>query len=334
MSQGPFGLEDEGFWTAPLTDADSVMDARCASGLMGIAIDAPAVAALDRHDTVPLIGCTLLTLREEMSLRFKDTSIVVAVREEDGAVLASVTQRPGRRTLGSFDPPEPVDPGEGRSFGTFELDLRERLFLPATRASYLVTVLARDRVSNRVRILVQPPSGAKEDPAALALARRRLEAGPPSPFPAPSADRDLPSYARRAESPPLPDGPGIALAVDRVFLMEGDAPLVLRGSFRLPVREHERIARPIFGEPTAVVPITLVLAGADDPGPFVLPLSVESHAPIDENGLTTGWFALDLLALRGMPRIAQTYFAYAFAGEVLSSPVPVAIVTQNMIELG
>ena len=139
-------------------------------------------------------------------------------------------------------------------------------------------------------------------------------------------------------SPAVPVEAGIALSLPRVLTLDGDTRCVLRASFRLPIRAVDRPRqgeRPDQGKPmTAIVPVWLLVVGADDGGAGVIPLRVPSYAPLEgglEQPLAVGHFALDLLRTRGMPDAPQTYFIYAFSGPVLAGPVPTAFVTPEMI---
>jgi len=80
---------------------------------------------------------------------------------------------------------------------------------------------------------------------------------------------------------------------------------------------------------TAIVPITLVLTGSDRPAPVVLPLKLPSYDPVDRNAdsaIVSGYFAIDLCKLSDIAAIEQTVFIYAFSGEVMVGPVPIALV--------
>ena len=77
---------------------------------------------------------------------------------------------------------------------------------------------------------------------------------------------------------------------------------------------------------TSVVPISLVIIGNQMPGAFVLPLRVPTFDPVDPStgsNASAGYFSIDLSAMRGMPKTAQTYTIWAVAGEVIGGAVAV-----------
>jgi hypothetical protein len=211
---------------------------------------------------------------------------------------------------------------KGWSARVADLDARERLGLRWSATTHLLTVLLLDKQTNRVRVRLGAGATAYEDEEVLKfLAEERAKKGPPPPWPTPG--EHLPTFQKTARSPAVPDKTGIALAIDRVLVVPGAAEL--HGSFRLPIaRRHVR-------DTEAVVPITLVITGSESAAPVVLPLQVpvaiSSPAPAE----VTGHFGLDLLSVPAMPRSAQTYFMYAFAGELLVGPVPFAFVDRGSL---
>jgi hypothetical protein len=76
---------------------------------------------------------------------------------------------------------------------------------------------------------------------------------------------------------------------------------------------------------TAVIPVTLVVVGAQLAEPFVLNLQVPAYSPADSE-VATGHFTLDLLGFKdSYPMRGQTSWVYAFSGRHAAGPCPVAL---------
>jgi len=197
----------------------------------------------------------------------------------------------------------------------------------------------RDFLSNRARVKLENSPRSFNDPEVGKFLEARRGKSPP-PEVAPPPGNPLPSYRKGDDSPAIPDEPGIKMTVERVVVLTDDSKCILRGAFRLPVLPHEVVKPPADPPqpnapppPTAVMGITLLLAGAETPGPWVVRLDVPSYDPIDpaaEAPAATGYFALDLLAA-GVPRLPQTLFIYAFSGAILEGPLPAALIAESML---
>jgi hypothetical protein len=318
----PLGLSDVDLW-GDLDEARSrVVDRLFDDDVAGLRLQAPGEVPLGTRQRLPLVIGYALPLRELATMDLDNTAVAVAVEARSGRVRAGLARKPVESSPGPQS-----DPGDGESLGMLATDLRERLRLPWEPATWLVTVLLRDRASNRARVELTPAGGSYEDPAVAALlATAAAERAAPAVWPAEAdgaADGALPSYRESSLTPPLPGAPGIALrARDRVVVLRDGARAVLGGSLRVTPLAHElRGERP-------VVDVTLVITGSGDATPFVARLGV----PCDGDASSvTGRFALDLLALAGLPRSPQTLFVHAFHGDVMSGPTPVAFVGEEAL---
>lgn len=357
---GPLGLADVEFWDAPRRTEDEVHDRLLDEGFLGVVIDAPARVPVGKRGTLPIVAVHAATLRETATLSLRAALVAAAVRLETNEV----------RVARAFAPvseddvaPAGIDPGEGTSLRTFDVDLRDRLHLPWEAGTWLVGFFLRERASNRVTVRLEAGGAPRDAVAAAFVAAHRRPRYPQPIAPRPRPGK-LPSYEARPDSPPVPAEPGIALAVERLVKDTGDATAVLRGSFRLPVLEREVVKpadaadtalvealpeaqRPAAlkdglawqdpGDPraTAVVPITLVVTGSARPGPSVLALQVPSFDPVDPTAdapVVTGHFALDLREGLGWDRLAdQTSFIYALSGKAMAGPAAVAVVDPRYV---
>ena len=343
MDNHPFGLSDGDFWG---NSEDALMGfrrARMQQGKDEILIDGPGKVSLDMRWTAPVIAYYGGSLRTIMANKFKDCAVLTAVRVETGTVYS---QRAVPMTGGMGSPPDEDDPGDVRTSEMYDLELRDCLKIPWESGTYLVTLLLRNFISNRLQVRLEKSQLAYRDPEVEKYLASRLKQPQPLPvWPPPAVwpalpAFELPYYRRLPESPEVPSQPGLALTIDRIVSLKPGARAILRGSFRLPVAARNIIPAASHPElqydfgylrPTAIVPITLVIAGSDFLGPIQLNLRIPSYsevAPSQPDQTTNGFFAIDLLQMEDMPRVPQTYFIHALSGEFLTGPVLCAFVDE------
>jgi hypothetical protein len=126
----------------------------------------------------------------------------------------------------------------------------------------------------------------------------------------------------------VPDKLGITLAVPRVVPRNQHMRAIVHGSFRLRLLPRERAPGRIY---SAVVPITLLATGSDVPNPYQFDLRVPVYDPVatvDGVGEVSGYFSIDLQSLANLDVVDQTFFLYAFSGELITGPLPMALVTR------
>lgn len=342
MSGDRFGLTEDQFWTAPFATKNEVQERLSAAGFVGVAIDAPARVLHEHRETLPVVGCHVITFREARRLSFDRSAVLVAVRPEDGRVLADLVEVPRVVDTTQDEPPaDDDDPGEGKYYRMFKADARARLDLPWRAGAWLVSVHLGPYDSNRARVELTRPRFAHEDPAvAEARAKAAAETWPEKASPAPGTP--LPSYARGPATPRPPEAPGFKfIPPPRRTVAKKGAQLVLQAAFRLPVAPRH-LVRPKPDDPAwdpgapgakAVVPITLLVVGEGDaPGPFLVPLQVPCFdAPA--GGHVTGQLALDLLAAPAMQHATpQRYRLRAFSGELVAGPIELELVAPGAKE--
>lgn len=343
-----FGLSDGDYWDAPQSRNMAIAQQLWALDRDVLAVGTPRMVPLDQRDSLPVLVHRAGTYRELMAVSFLERTAVVAVDTQRNLVyVTGVLQEPDVEL-----PSGPVDPAsipEGQTTASAILDLREACELEWRPTRLLVTAILRDIVSNRAAVELGRTLDGYEDPEVKKFIeehRARL-AGPAV---HPPAGEPFPAYHTDAQAPRPPAQRGLRIATERTVLLTPGARSVLRGSFRLPVHDHERVRRAAdaapddggrpaadaapddAGVPRAVIGITLVITASDDDSVGVLRLDVPSYdAPAADDGDATGAFAIDLLEVGVVPRRAQTYFVYAFSGEYMVGPVPAALVSEDMI---
>ncbi len=336
MTTGVMGLSADEFWSDPDRTRDDAAARASEGSWRGYAIDAPPVVDVIARGTLPVVGVRCITAVDSARHDFQSNGVVVAVRVESNEVFVgrafewkyAAPSRTPRRP-----PPLTVTITD-----TFSLDLRERLpAMPWTPGTLHIHLLVLDASAERVDVvLTGTPSSA---PPALDARR--------APVPPAGALR-LPLYERSEMSPAVPVAPGISMVADRVVLLGDNAWCVLTGSFRLPVTaadvpswnvvdDEETARRASIDKPAsdavgAYVPVTLVLTGGDLTEPWTFRAVLPSRdVPLAVGDTVTGFFAIDLLALEGFPRVAGTYHLWAFSGPVAAGPETLALVSEERL---
>jgi hypothetical protein len=330
------------------TGIDQASDKLREKKFRGILLIAPEKVALDRDVALPVMGFDVYESQSRGGAGFSENAVAIVTRLEDGETHAAMVYTP------KDDQPPPkrvVPPIAATVVGRFSSDLKEQIpDLPWRPGTLAVSVLMLEQRSNPAHVLLSPGAVADADPAVAAyLAQARGPAQPADliwpPLPLrgggnTAAAGGYPSYAAEAGTPAVPAGLGVELAIERVVVHRPGQPCVLRGAYRLPVLPRNVVGPGGGGKvgdasATAVARINLVLIGNLDPGPYLLPLRVPAHEPV--NGVAaapvaTGSFNIDLFALRAMPRIPQTYNIWAISGDTISGPVPLGLVTPDMLK--
>lgn len=348
MDNGRFGLSDHDFWAEPRKNAEALVDHLIDTEETTLQLDAPREVSVDHRRTLPVAALYVRTLDEAAQVDAEYALLLVAVRHEDNALFVGPALRKDKKPAGT-KPDNPPKPGIKGSF--YVADAAAQLGIPWTRGTYTIGALARDRRSNDCQTKIGPLGSDFQDEAVEAYVQARQQkedatapepVWPPLPVIRGAIDRALdggmnpfPNYRQREDSPELPEGVGIRFTVDRVAEPGEGRRCVLRGAFRLPATEVERVpfdpetGRLLdVGAPgaTAVIKVHLIGTGTRVIGPMVLPLRLPSFDPVGPDGsLVTGFFNLDLFEMTGVQQSPGTYFLTAFSRDQSCGPVPLGI---------
>lgn len=350
----PLNLSAEDYWADFTRTRDEFAKFISETGFRGLRIDGPAFVAIDRRESLPVVGYYARTLREDLRVDPEGQMIAAAFDLTTRQLHAGLALDNGK-TPDRDDPIPPGDePAEGLTFTAFSSDLRLHLDILWQKRKLLTAFFICEHVSNPVLVELGPSPAAFRDPAVeefLAQQRAKAAMVPPRPI-SPEAKSELGvTYQRISRSPPIPEKRGIALSLERVVVAQRGASCLCFGAFRLPVTfgdvvrpDIESGQLPDVGHPDtrAVVPITFLVTGSKTAGPWILEMRVPSFdavalpkgpppPPDEEVGEVTGYFALDLWNQPSMPRAPMTYFLSAFGGGSLSGPFQFAVVTEQML---
>jgi len=335
MSKKPFGLSENEYWSDPWKNLSEFAWDRIGNNIEGIVIDCPDFVALDFRQTLPMLAYYSGQTADLQYAPFDRVAVIAAMNLEENRLLA-------RGAIArDAPPPSPptAKPAPGFSGLEYLVDLRQATGMEWRPSIYLVTVVMRDKVSNRQNVRLEYSKMSFEDPEVkkfLEEQRRKLPPRTPSP---PVTDRSV-RYSLQKDSLPLPEAIGITLAADRIVVGRAGEKGRLRGSFRLPVSPADVARLPAKSASVDALPVTAVAAialmatGSEISSPVVLPLNVPSHQMVTgtpEAPVAVGYFEIDLLKIPALLANPQTYFIYAFSGEVMAGPVLMAIVGEDSL---
>jgi hypothetical protein len=330
------GLHGDDYWKRPTSTLIAVFEWLSREQFNGAWIGAPDHVSLDAQQTLPIVAYRGGSYFDARYLRFSTHAILAAVDLERNVVRFA--------NAVAVDPAAALPTGdhrpilEGYTAVPYVVDARNRLALPWRPATFLFSIIMRDRVSNRARVCLGKSFQGFRDEAVdefIALYRKRQGPGPVQP----AAGNPLPCYDRLPESPEIPAQNGIAVNVARVLLLDKDTRWILHGTFRLPVLSREIVRISEHSEtqptPTAIPRITLLAVAAASGRWTTIELCVPSYDPIDpamDHPVVTGYFSLDLMRAVARPAGGpQTYFLYIFSGEILEGPVASALVPESSL---
>jgi hypothetical protein len=122
-----------------------LFDSSSPVGSLGLAISAPAEIDLDFRDKLPIIAEISCTVERLSQVNRNSTTVLVAVREEDGTVFAgpAILPPPGRQPMDDWDEIGPPKGLRGLSpdfilIDVVQLDARRALGLPWEAATYRI----------------------------------------------------------------------------------------------------------------------------------------------------------------------------------------------------
>lgn len=335
MSARPFALQPDEYWTAPWKNLRELAASHVSRRTPALILDVPEQVPLGVRDTAPLLALYADTSESVLRVPYPGRALVATMNLDTGVLEVGVALPTDRR---------PEAPRASTSPGFMAMEHMSDLFTTGTvsdePARYLVTLILRDKVSNRLPIDVTGSPTSYNDEAVEEYLRQARDRLPPRSAHPPEGECIV--YGEGAGCPSIPTRPGIAITADRLVVLDGESPAEIRGSFRLPVfatdvlREanhpgvENRIGRPA---PKGIVLITLLLVGAEGDWD-VIPLAVPTFARLggyDGERIAVGFFRIDVLALDSAQLPPQTYFVYAFSGEFMTGPVPMALISEEML---
>lgn len=301
-----------------------------------LVLDAPRRVALGTRETLPAVAARIGSSAELLAFDLGSRGLLVAIDQLSGELRWGV--------LGREDAPPPtlkpgVKPAPGREAESIVLEARHKLRLPWRSGVVRLYALAREHLSEACEVRLEA-DGFDDPEVARFVAERRQASAPDrvSPF----ANARRPRYQALADSPPLPEGLGVAFSVPRVQLIEETRELRLYGSFRLEAHELDRARTevevrglPPGPQPSAVLPITLLVVGSRSKTPTILRLRVPSFDPLPAGvagARVSGYFELDLQRGTTLGGAPETLFVYAFARGVASGPELIGLVSREMID--
>lgn len=356
MADRPLGLEIDDYWEDPWKTLSDFGWNRIGEGGRGVVIDLPAEVDTDKRATIPLLAYYSGTRRELAEASFLASGWVTIMDLRRSQLSVGSTRPEGVPIPSGEVDPRVADDLRGESFS---LDLVDDLFVSLEPTRLLVAVVIRDQVSNRLAVQVGEGPGSYQDPEVKRfLEEQRGKRAPRLPLP----PLDDPRLNVSPEEPlAAPTEPGVRLEAPRVVVAREGESAWLRVAYRVSTPPADAIgdeARPdweaaVFGEApeeasegesaderpvfSAVAAMTLLFVGSKDEPPVLIELVVPTSEEIvegEDDPIVTGAFELDLLRYPQLADNPQTYWIYAFSGEVMSPPTTFAVVSEDQLPVG
>lgn len=335
----PFGLAGDEYWTNPWKNIAAVAREKVMASEAALIADAPSAVTPNAQKSLPFLVLDVNDRVQMAQAAFKGAGIIAAQRLDTNELRAvkAFTRDSARSSA------DEVSPGFAARENSADL-IRIGAVNTSSPGSYLLSAIVRDRVSNRVPMKVGQPAAAFNDAEVakfLAAQRAKLPASTVRP-----EEGDSAIYGDAANCPPVPEKEGIALAAERVVVLDNDSKAFVNASFRLPLFVNDVVADPskipdgvkkrvaTRGPCTGIVGISLLVVGADDSVPRVIRLDVPVFAKIEgtpERPLGVGHFKFDLFSNEQILLSPQTYFIYAFSHEFMAGPIACAIVPESAL---
>lgn len=268
----------------------------------GIAISAQSRIRVDAQTELPIAIAIRCDGERDWDVPLGDNCLLVVTELQTGRVGVVpalvppkvLTSRAGPQPsrAGPVRPPADELAGHGAQIGWTEV--RSRLDVPWRGGTWSFSVVHFDWISNRVDVLLEGGPAAPAAPVA-----------PPVVEPLPAQQvPGLPSYVGGAQTPP-------AQGVDLKVQLDEQGPatrLLVEAAFALPARPQLLVAGyTLFDgaqerDVVAIVPMTLLLVGANLPRPWRRDLRVPVYGPAVSAGETLqGWLSLDAFAGAASP---------------------------------
>ena len=334
---GIFEVEGQDYWSDPFKASSQVLRSFVPKRRFGVFLDAPEDVDLARSARVPVL---VLWCEEERTSAVIDPYTMghlICVRLEDRRLeRCALLELPD--SMGLFDDaPAPVARSDSPR-GLMDQTDGAQLALLNETGTFILTAFVFDRLSNRVQVRThRAPTGYQDEAVATFIDRHRRSPPPPRPVEGPEQD-----FMRAQQSPQLPDDrAAIAIDVERVVLHEEGAHAYLHGAVRLPVQAREIVPPPSLEDtddgrpkPAAILTVHLAVTNSQSGEAQLIPLRVPcfAEAPLALGKTATGYFRYDLFTHPAIAGRAQTNVIYAFAGEAMSGPHRMAVVTVEMLE--
>ena len=334
MSKSFFDLTGGEYWTAPWKNLKKIAWDAMVKGTPEFCIDGPEFVPLDERKTLPLLAFQSGTTADLAKTRLEELAVVTLVNLGENRLLAQRLPRPTA-------PPAPAAPASpGFACLEFKLELTELFNLPWERSSYVATVVIRDQATNRVLMQLGSSPTGYADPEVERFLEAQRAKKPPRLL-NPPAGAAIVRHGRHEGSVPPPGEAGIEMRVERVLVARPDASAWLEVGFRLPVSKTdvlpppqtpsaEKDAHPV----SALAVVSLLIFGSVSNLPRVFQLVVPSFEKVEGGAdapVARGEFAVDIAKLANLAKEPQTFFVYAFSGEVMAGPAVVAFVDERLL---
>ncbi|KMQ50140.1 hypothetical protein CHISP_2910 [Chitinispirillum alkaliphilum] len=331
MERDYIKLSDNQFFSNPLVDRNKIDRAMFFDDFTGIVIGSPYMVNIERRSSLPLVSFNRRSFDDNAKFSSRRFSVVVTIDLDRGFLYWNMMEYlpdnvilfPMPDDLKSEAPSRP----KGSSTQVHSIDLRERLGVEWQPSNLLTTVFLYDQYSNRQLTTLftkdQPDSESISEFATNELSQL-MDVSP----------SDVIPVTPKEENPlPEPSEKGLVITTDEKFYLNKNEPLIISGSFLIPVFPHERTT-PENGESpiSAVIPLALIISGSVDGclGVFQLHVPViETIMESEDKSIASGFFRISLSDHINISLSEQSYTIFAMSRQFLSEPLTIEVIEEK-----
>ncbi len=329
-----FKLKDSLYWPIGAHDNDKLMNHLDDIDFFGVILEGPTRIEIDKWETFPAIKYHYVTFKEAATFGFWTHGVFTLMDLNNNRLYIFkdedfILDDDGGIDDDPDDDDSPIGDGILVDFGP--MNLRDVLDLTWEPSKYILTTVMREGQSNRVVTELVKSDGSHKTPEFLALQKEKWEKTDPPPLYPGWGDHH--SYGKVENSPDLPETSDIKIKVPSQIDLRTSENWIMNGSFRLPLRIQEIVkvkpdtpekSDPEIKRPTAVKGIHLLLVREKDGEEQLFSFQIPSFDNLpeenQENQVITGHFNIDFLKLPRFSSRLQTYYLYAFSGDVMVGP--------------
>jgi hypothetical protein len=326
---------DDAYFTLDEASQAALVEKLTFLDVEGIALGGPKEVDTRRRTALPILWAIRAGVRRDWSVADRTNAVLTVTDLDRGTTSAyEAFPSPKKREDSSFRSrtgPEPT--GGSMRVDASWIDVRSVAHLPWEPARYAVRAMLLDWITNGVVIDVTGATARADVVEALPRYARARAVAVGAEDRASAKDPSAPVRFRRSDRTPELVGPGAALAVPPT----GSTALPrldVHGTASLDVPAAALVVPPAVDEsrdpdapvPSAVVPLSVMLAQLDERHPRLLHVEVPvySEGPLAPGAPVEVSFSLDLLAATS-GQLAGDYCLYLFAGEHVSGPHALSI---------
>ena len=336
MTQDRLNLTDEEYWTDIAKTERSIGDELREKRVSEIIVGVPQFVSLQDRKTIPMRLYKGGTFQDFRELDYDIHGLITAIDVDRNQISIAKTEIPEEFEEDEETEEEDLEGTSQKGYYVMsdDQDLMDRLFDDKIPGNYIITIIMRELVSNRVVCSIGYEQNKHTEELAHLLTHEKKKGLLPL-QPSRGTSFLVPEKYEVTCSPTDPEQKGVELSIDESIQVTPDARALLSCNFRLPLSEYERVPEftekipasynPLKNEhgelPLAIKKIYLLITTENRGVGNVLEIDIPVFTPCEGNTDIAGTFEVDLFAASTVSKTPMKYYLYAFTGDILKGPV-------------